>query len=88
MVRPPPDCFDPNVESFDAIETGYPLLVESSFEADDPAVEQIWNVGIRTLQRCMGENEPAYKFRNRLLREAAYRQLVGGDRAADGGNAG
>ncbi|MEZ0325941.1 MAG: family 78 glycoside hydrolase catalytic domain [Fimbriimonas sp.] len=40
---------------FEAMETGYPLQVESSFEADHPWAEPIWDVGVRTLQRCMGE---------------------------------
>lgn len=43
------------IEAIDAIETGYPLEVSSSFEADDPWVERMWEVGLRTLRRCMGE---------------------------------
>jgi alpha-L-rhamnosidase len=39
----------------EAIETGYPLQVESSFEADDPWVKPIWDVSIRTAERCAGE---------------------------------
>ncbi len=39
----------------DAIETGYPYTVESSFEADDPGVGPIWDVSVRTAQRCAGE---------------------------------
>ncbi|MBI5706757.1 MAG: hypothetical protein HZC36_07170 [Armatimonadetes bacterium] len=41
--------------SIDAIETGYPLKAESSFEADDPSVKPIWDVAIRTAERCAGE---------------------------------
>jgi alpha-L-rhamnosidase len=36
-------------------ETGYPYSVESSFEADDPAVAPIWEAGVRTVRRCAGE---------------------------------
>lgn len=39
----------------DAFETGYPLEVESSFEADDEWVKPIWNVSVRTAKRCAGE---------------------------------
>ncbi|HSI72875.1 MAG TPA: family 78 glycoside hydrolase catalytic domain [Fimbriimonas sp.] len=39
----------------EAMETGYPLTVESSFTADHPWTTPIWDNGIRTLQRCMGE---------------------------------
>jgi len=41
--------------SIDAIETGYPLQVESSFDADDPWVRPIWDVAVRTAERCAGE---------------------------------
>ncbi|HVT11674.1 MAG TPA: hypothetical protein VHE55_05370 [Fimbriimonadaceae bacterium] len=43
------------IRSLDAIETGYPYEVESSFEADDAAVERIWDVSVRTAARCAGE---------------------------------
>jgi alpha-L-rhamnosidase len=39
----------------DAIETGYPYEIESSFEADDPWVRPIWDVSARTARRCAGE---------------------------------
>lgn len=39
----------------DAIETGYPLEVESSFAASDPWVGRIWETSVRTAQRCAGE---------------------------------
>jgi len=45
-----------NVVSLDAIETGYPLAVESSFSADDAYVKPLWDVSIRTAQRCAGEH--------------------------------
>lgn len=44
-----------SLHSVDAIETGYPLAAESSFEADDPSVEPIWKVSVRTAERCAGE---------------------------------
>jgi alpha-L-rhamnosidase len=40
----------------DAIETGYPLEVESSFEADDSRVGPVWTVSVRTAARCAGES--------------------------------
>lgn len=43
------------VEAFDAVETGYPLAVESSFAAEDPRVEPLWEVSVRTAARCAGE---------------------------------
>ncbi len=39
----------------DAMQTGYPYEIESSFEADDPWVRPIWDVAVRTAQRCAGE---------------------------------
>lgn len=36
-------------------ETGYPYEVSSSFDADDPLVAQIWEVGVRTAKLCAGE---------------------------------
>jgi hypothetical protein len=36
-------------------ETGYPLAVESSFTADAPEVSTLWDVSVRTAQRCAGE---------------------------------
>lgn len=38
-----------------AVETGYPLQEESSFEADDSLVKPIWRVAVRTAERCAGE---------------------------------
>ncbi|MCO5296367.1 MAG: hypothetical protein M9921_05870 [Fimbriimonadaceae bacterium] len=43
------------VHAFDAVETGYPIAVDSSFEADDPWVQPIWEVAVRTAERCAGE---------------------------------
>lgn len=39
----------------EAVETGYPMNVESKFTANDPWVDRIWQVGIRTARRCAGE---------------------------------
>lgn len=44
-----------SIYGLDAIETGYPLIEESSFSADDPWVEKIWRVSVRTAERCAGE---------------------------------
>lgn len=39
----------------EAIRTGYPLPEESSFTADDPSVQPIWDVSVRTAKLCAGE---------------------------------
>jgi hypothetical protein len=44
-----------NVVSLDAVETGYPLAVKSTFVADDPVVQPIWDASVRTAERCAGE---------------------------------
>jgi alpha-L-rhamnosidase len=61
------ECFPPNagptktestpaiLHRLSAIETGYPLPEESSFEADDPWAKSIWDVSMRTARRCAGE---------------------------------
>ncbi|WP_167330796.1 alpha-L-rhamnosidase C-terminal domain-containing protein [Paenibacillus sonchi] len=36
-------------------ETGYPLDVKASFECSDEEMNRIWNMSVRTLQRCMHE---------------------------------
>lgn len=46
---------DVDLTLVEVMQTGYPLLVESKFKADLPWVEGIWTVGVRTLERCMGE---------------------------------
>jgi alpha-L-rhamnosidase len=43
------------LDSLEAIETGYPFTKHSSFDADDPAVAKIWEVSVRTAERCAGE---------------------------------
>ena len=59
-LTPPPSPLPINGEGEPEIriqiyETGYPYAVESSFEADDPWVKPIWDVSVRTAQRCAGE---------------------------------
>lgn len=36
-------------------ETGYPYQVESSFEAEDPRAQPLWDVSIHTAKSCAGE---------------------------------
>ena len=43
------------LSSCQATQTGYPYAVESSFTADDPWVDKIWDVGLRTAKLCAGE---------------------------------
>ncbi|MBV6458804.1 MAG: hypothetical protein HONBIEJF_01942 [Fimbriimonadaceae bacterium] len=43
------------VESFELIETGYPLESKSTFECDQPSVDRIIEAGVRTSQLCAGE---------------------------------
>lgn len=40
---------------FDSMETGYPLIAESSFVSSDERVNRVWEVAVRTAQRCAGE---------------------------------
>jgi serine/threonine protein kinase len=55
------------------------LLGEKSRRELTDALEIL--VGRDMLQRCVVGGETAYRFRNRLVREAAYRMLPTGDRA-------
>jgi len=51
------ECDHPvELVNLDAYETGYPLLEESSFTSDDPRVEGVWEVSVRTAARCAGEH--------------------------------
>jgi alpha-L-rhamnosidase len=52
MVEVTGDC---TLHGVVAVETGYPLKEQSSFECDDPSVAKIWEVSVRTAQRCAGE---------------------------------
>lgn len=37
------------------IETGYPLEVRSRFESADPRHAELWDISVRTVQRCLHE---------------------------------
>ncbi|MBX3110660.1 MAG: hypothetical protein KF857_01515 [Fimbriimonadaceae bacterium] len=43
------------VEAFESYETGYPYEVLSTFTSPTAGVCEIWDVGVRTAQRCAGE---------------------------------
>ena len=43
------------LKKLQAFETGYPLVAASKFDADDAAVSNIWEVSLRTAERCAGE---------------------------------
>jgi hypothetical protein len=43
------------LESVEVFETGYPYSVDSSFTADDPRVAPLWEVSVRTADRCAAE---------------------------------
>lgn len=40
---------------FQVDETGYPFESQAKFQADDPLVREVWDVGLRTVKRCLGE---------------------------------
>ena len=66
-------------------ETGYPLEVISYIESDEKWIKQLWDVSIRTLQRCMHETyedcpyyeQMQYTLDTRL--EALFTYMVSGD---------
>lgn len=37
-------------------ETGYPLEVRADFHCSDPELNDVWDISVRTLQRCMHES--------------------------------
>lgn len=43
------------LDSMDYLETGYPLEVRTQVETSDPTMQQIWDISLRTLRRCMHE---------------------------------
>jgi len=43
------------IRSFRYRETGYPLDVKTAFDIPDPEIQQIWDISVRTLRRCMNE---------------------------------
>lgn len=46
---------DVTIKSIEGLETGYPLLVEGSFESDSSVDNKLWEISLRTLKRCMQE---------------------------------
>ena len=43
------------IRKFSYRETGYPLDVKTSFQISDPTFAPIWDISVRTLERCMHE---------------------------------
>ncbi len=43
------------IEEFESIETGYPYEVASNFTSNTAGVCEVWDVGVRTAERCAGE---------------------------------
>ncbi len=35
--------------------TGYPLAIETKFRADEPQIQGMWDISVRTLERCIHE---------------------------------
>jgi hypothetical protein len=44
-----------SLQSFENRETGYPYHVDSSFDTDVAIVKPLWDVSVRTAERCAGE---------------------------------
>jgi hypothetical protein len=74
---------------FSYIETGYPLLHKGSFHCSDERYNQLWELSVRTLQRCMHETyedtpyyeQLQYSMDTKLMMEFTY-LLSGDDRLA------
>ncbi|MCC7435431.1 MAG: family 78 glycoside hydrolase catalytic domain [Methanoregulaceae archaeon] len=60
-------------------QTGYPYEVESSFEADHPWVRPIWEVSVRTADRCAGETyfDCPYYEQLQYVGDARIQALIG-----------
>ncbi|KOY12902.1 hypothetical protein AMS66_29850 [Paenibacillus xylanivorans] len=77
------------VYSFSYRETGYPLDIISNFSSSDDSLQQLWNISINTLKRCMHETyedcpyyeQLQYTMDTRLQALFTY-QLNGDDRLA------
>ncbi len=54
------------IHSFDYIETGYPLEVKTKLETSDPVMNDIWDLSLRTLKRCMHETYEDCPFYEQL----------------------
>lgn len=45
-----------HIEAMYYRETGYPLEVEATFACSDTSFQELWNISLNTLQRCMHES--------------------------------
>lgn len=77
------------ISSFSYRETGYPLQPEGNFHCSDEKYNQLWELSVRTLQRCMHETyedtpyyeQLQYTMDTKLMMEFTY-LLSGDDRLA------
>ncbi|MDQ0091324.1 hypothetical protein J2T12_004761 [Paenibacillus anaericanus] len=77
------------ITNFSYRETGYPLQLEGNFHCSDDRYNQLWELSVRTLQRCMHETyedtpyyeQLQYSMDTRLMMEFTY-LLSGDDRLA------
>ncbi|MFD0716271.1 alpha-L-rhamnosidase C-terminal domain-containing protein [Paenibacillus sp. GCM10027626] len=73
------------LRSFDYRETGYPLETKASFTCSDETFDHMWDISIRTLQRCMYETYidcPYYEQLQYIMDtrlQALFTYCVGGD---------
>lgn len=73
------------IRNFSYRETGYPLDVKTSVHASDPAFAPIWDISVRTLERCMHETYFDCPFYEQLQyamdtrSEILYTYCVSGD---------
>lgn len=51
---------------FDYLETGYPLEVKTQVTTNDPSLEGIWDISLRSLHRCMQETYTDCPFYEQL----------------------
>ena len=54
------------ITGFDYIKTGYPLEVKTTVETSDPSLASVWDISLRTLQRCMHETYEDCPFYEQL----------------------
>lgn len=54
------------IESFDYLETGYPLEVKTWVRTSDVSLDKIWDISERTLRRCMHETYEDCPFYEQL----------------------
>lgn len=55
-----------SIESFDYLETGYPLDVKTWVKTSDKSLAEIWDISERTLKRCMHETYEDCPFYEQL----------------------